>query len=698
MLISYNWLRELTGTILTPRELRECLTMVGLAIDAVAEAGDDYVLDVEVPSNRPDCLSHLGIARELAVIEAGQVIYPPANPPRIAGRTDGYTAVDILDPDLCPRYAVRIVRGVKIAPSPVWLATRLEAIGQRPINNVADITNYVLHELGQPLHAFDLAKLLEQRIVVRRAAAGEKIKTLDGIERRLDTNMLVIADAKRPVAVAGVMGGEDSEISTQTTDVLIESAYFNPDSVRRTARTLGMDTEASRRFERGADYDGVLRAQERCIELISEVAGGTATLDAIDVCKDLPPVRRIRFRPARVEALTGLRVAPDEINRILTALGFGQAQASANREASAATSTTFAVPTWRIDVGLEEDLVEEISRHTGYDKIGSELPAATSAGEYQPNEMKLRAMRRALAACAFDEGINLSFIDSAHDDQIELVPGLVSVKGQERFVALRNPIIDEAVRMRPTLVPGLLDSVRRNFNHGEKDVRLFEIGRIFANQTPGELPQEREALALVATGAAAEENRAQASRELDFYDLKGALEAAADAMKLGPLHFEKANIKHLREGQAAAVTVGDGSIIGSAGRLSEDIAAPYKFRQPIYLAELDLSALLASEERLTLYRPLARYPSVVRDVTLLVERLVTLADLLQCVVDQKIESCRDAKLVGVYQGPNIPDGKRSITLRLEYRSDERTLRDDEVEELHRHIVDVLAQKFNAELH
>ncbi len=670
MLISYNWLRELTGTILTPRELRECLTMVGLAIDAVAEAGDDYVLDVEVPSNRPDCLSHLGIARELAVIEAGQVIYPPANPPRIAGRTDGYTAVDILDPDLCPRYAVRIVRGVKIAPSPVWLATRLEAIGQRPINNVADITNYVLHELGQPLHAFDLAKLLEQRI----------------------------ADAKRPVAVAGVMGGEDSEISTQTTDVLIESAYFNPDSVRRTARTLGMDTEASRRFERGADYDGVLRAQERCIELISEVAGGTATLDAIDVCKDLPPVRRIRFRPARVEALTGLRVAPDEINRILTALGFGQAQASANREASAATSTTFAVPTWRIDVGLEEDLVEEISRHTGYDKIGSELPAATSAGEYQPNEMKLRAMRRALAACAFDEGINLSFIDSAHDDQIELVPGLVSVKGQERFVALRNPIIDEAVRMRPTLVPGLLDSVRRNFNHGEKDVRLFEIGRIFANQTPGELPQEREALALVATGAAAEENRAQASRELDFYDLKGALEAAADAMKLGPLHFEKANIKHLREGQAAAVTVGDGSIIGSAGRLSEDIAAPYKFRQPIYLAELDLSALLASEERLTLYRPLARYPSVVRDVTLLVERLVTLADLLQCVVDQKIESCRDAKLVGVYQGPNIPDGKRSITLRLEYRSDERTLRDDEVEELHRHIVDVLAQKFNAELH
>jgi phenylalanyl-tRNA synthetase beta chain len=700
MLISYNWLRELTGTILTPRELRECLTMVGLAIDAVAEAGDDYVLDVEVPSNRPDCLSHLGIARELAVIEAGQVIYPPANPPRVAGRTDGYTAVEILDPDLCPRYAARIVRGVKIAASPGWLAKRLEAIGQRPINNVADITNYVLHELGQPLHAFDLAKLVEQRIVVRRAGAGETIKTLDGIERELDTNMLVIADAKRSVAVAGVMGGEDSEISNQTADVLIESAYFNPDSVRRTARALGMDTEASRRFERGADYGGVVRAQERCIELICEVAGGTATMDAIDVCNDLPPTRRIRFRSARVEALTGLRVTPQEINRILTALGFTPAEsaAGASRDVGDATATTFVVPTWRVDVELEEDLVEEIARHTGYDKIGSELPAATSAGEYQPTEMKVRAMRRALAACGFDEAINFSFIEISHDDQIELVPGLLNPKTQDPLVTLRNPILDEAVRMRPTLVSGLLDSVRRNFNHGERDVRLFEIGRIFANQTPGELPHEREALALVATGGATEENRAQAAREVDFYDVKGALEAAVETMKLGPLQFENSAVNHLRKGQSAAVILSDGNPIGSVGRLSENIATPYKFRQAIYVAELDLTALLASKERLTQYQPLDRYPSVVRDVTLLVERRVTLADLLQSVAGQKIESCRDAKLVGVYEGPNIPADKRSITLRLEYRSDEGTLRDDEVEEMHRQIVDVLAQKFSAELH
>ncbi len=286
MLISYNWLRELTGTKLGPQEVRERLTNVGLAIDAVEERGDDHVLDVEVPSNRGDCLSHVGIARELAVIEKSQISDLKSEISNLKseikntnGQTGDLTAVEILDPDLCPRYAARIVRGVKIAPSPDWLVEKLESIGQRPINNVADITNYVLHELGQPLHAFDLAKLAENRIVVRRAAKGEIIKTLDGVERKLDGDMLVIADAKRPVAVAGVMGGEDSEISNVTTDVLIESAYFNPASVRRTAKLLSLHTEASHRFERGTDPEGVMLAQKRCVALICEIAGGVATAD-----------------------------------------------------------------------------------------------------------------------------------------------------------------------------------------------------------------------------------------------------------------------------------------------------------------------------------------------------------------------------------------------------------------------------------
>src|SRR6185369_1641604 len=343
------------------------LTMVGLAIDAVERHEQDYVIDVEVPSNRPDCLSHVGIARELTVIERKQLRLPEERPIKTEGKSASLTSVEINDPDLCPRYAACLVRGVKIGPSPDWLVKRLETIGQRPINNVADVTNYVLHELGQPLHAFDFAKLGGRRIVVRRANPSEKLNTLDGVERTLTNDMLVIADAEKAVALAGIMGGEESEISNQTTDVLIESAYFDPNSVRQTARKLGMDTEASRRFERGADREGVLRAQQRCVELICELAGGVATEDAIDVYPKPLSERVIELRPERIPGLTSLTVETDEIIRILTGLGFERVGGSEGR-------MSFRVPSWRVDVEQEEDLVEEVARHTGYDKIGSELP------------------------------------------------------------------------------------------------------------------------------------------------------------------------------------------------------------------------------------------------------------------------------------------------------------------------------------
>jgi phenylalanyl-tRNA synthetase beta chain len=699
MLISYNWLGELTGTRLTPLELRERLTMVGLAIDAVDEIDGDSVLDVEVPSNRPDCLSHVGIAREVSVIERSEISNqksqdksPKSQAPKTEGKASEFTSVEIDDPELCPRYAARIVRGVKIGPSPDWLARRLTEIGQRPINNVADITNYVLHELGQPLHAFDLSKLAEQRIVVRRAATGEKLETLDGVERKLDSEMLVIADAAKPVALAGIMGGLDSEISNTTTDVLIESAYFNPDSVRRTARKLAMDTEASRRFERGADCENVLKAQTRCIELICEIAGGVATEDAIDVYPNPQQPLSIAFRPAKVESLTSLRVELPEMKRILTALGFMESPVRGNGALS------FVVPSWRVDVGLEEDLIEEIARHLGYDKIATEVPPSNIAGEYQPAEMQRRDLRRAFRSLGFDEAINLSFIDAAHDERFALLPGLGNDATEAAFVTLSNPIIEDAMRMRPTLLPGLLESVRHNLNHGIRDVRLFEIGRVFAGFKAGELPHEREALGLVTTGGATEEGRAEATREMDFYELKGALEAAIDAMKLGPLGFAKAKIEHLREGQAARITLRDGIAIGSIGRLAESIASSYKFRQPVYVAELDLSVLLESEQWPIQYIPLPRYPGVVRDVTLLVNRDVNFAELLRAIETKEIAEYSGTTLVGTYEGENIPEDKRSVTLRIEYRSAERTLRDEEVEERHRGLIDSLIEKFGAELH
>jgi phenylalanyl-tRNA synthetase beta chain len=681
MFISYEWLKELTETRLKPQDVRERLTMVGLAIDAVEEHDGDAVLDVEVPSNRPDCLSHVGIAREVTVIENGRLRLPPSEPIETDGRSADLTSVEIKDPELCPRYAARIVRGVKIGPSPDWLAKRLETIGQRPINNVADITNYVLHELGQPLHAFDFAKLAGQRIVVRRAAPGEKLKTLDGVDRTLTGDMLVIADAEKPVALAGIMGGEESEISTQTTDVLIESAYFDPHSVRQTARQLGMDTEASRRFERGADCEGVLRAQQRCVELICAVAGGVATEDAIDVYPRPFSERVINLRPERVTALTSLTVAPDEIRRILVGLGF-----------QPVAENSFKVPSWRIDVEQEEDLVEEVARHTGYDKIRSELPPSNSSGEYQPSEMKQRSLRRSLNAFGFDEAINYSFIQQ--DSRFELIPSLSGHENDQPQLA--NPIIEDAAWMRSTLLPGLLNSVRHNLNHGIRDVRLFEIGRIFSILKPGELPQETLALGVLATGGALEEDRAQAERELDFFDLKGALEAAVDSMNLSPLTFTQTSARHLRAGQSALIKAGDGTAIGTIGRLAESVATSYKFRQPVYLLELDLGALLDGPAKLIQYSPLPRYPSVTRDISLLVNRNVALDDIYATVHNQQVSDCRDVKLVGTFEGGNIPPSKRSVTLRLEYRSDERTLRDEEVEAYHSRLTSLLLGTFAAE--
>jgi phenylalanyl-tRNA synthetase beta chain len=673
MLISYEWLKDYTDTQLTPQELRDKLTMVGLAIDAVEQHDSDAVIDVEVPSNRPDCLSHVGIGREVTVIERRQLHLPEIKSFATEGRAANLTLVEIKDPDLCPRYAARLVRGVKIGPSPDWLSKRLEAIGQRPINNVADITNYVLHELGQPLHAFDLHRLAGPRIIVRRAAAGEKLKTLDGVERTLTNDMLVIADAERPVALAGIMGGEDSEISSTTTDVLIESAYFDPNSVRRTARQLGMDTEASRRFERGADIGGVLFAQERCVQLICELAGGLASADAIDIYPSPLASREVTLCPQRVPELTSLTVERGEILRILSGLGFELVNDSPDK-------LTFKVPSWRIDVEQEEDLVEEVARHTGFDKIASKLPPSSASGEYQPSELKQRLLRRAMNAFGFDEAINFSFAPKQNDDQSEL----------------KNPIIEEAAFMRATLLPGLLSSLRHNLNHGMRDVRLFEIGRVFEPISPGELPKERLALALIATGGALGANMAQADRDLDFFDIKGALETAVDWMGASPLIFKQASAPYLRAGQSARIALGSGAEIGSIGRLAEHVAANYKFRNPVYVMELDLEALLNGPARVVQYASLPRYPSVVRDISLLLNRNIALDEVIRAVNEQHVADFRGVKLVGTFEGGNIPWSKRSVTLRLEYRSDERTLRDEEVEERHAQLTSSLLETFSAQ--
>lgn len=719
MLISYNWLRELVRTELGARTLAERLTMVGLTVDTVHEAGDDYVIEVDLTSNRPDCLSHLGVAREVAAIErstSDAASLPQANGFARRGRAAEYAGVEVRDADLCARYAARVVRGVHVASSPAWLADRLMRIGSRPINNVTDITNYVLHETGQPLHAFDLARLTGNQIIVRRASAGETIRTLDEAERTLDEQMLVIADAERAVAIAGVMGGFDSSITDATSDVLIESAYFDRASVRRTARKLNLHTDASHRFERGTDPEGVLRAQERAVELICELAGGTATEDAIDVYPRRVTRGGATLRSARIGEVLGINVAPEEAHRILTSLGFTIDDAADDAGASdvnihsfsfwtdnreppttsesrAGASRRYVAPSWRVDISREEDLIEEVARLTGYDSIPIELPRANTGGAYLPGEDRRRGLRRALTGAGFSEAINFSFVSPVSDEMYELLP-TTNERAHDpesaNFIALPNPVIEDLTRMRLSLLPGLLAAARHNRDRGTRDVRLFEIGNVFRAASAGEeRPDETEAFAIIATGARREAERAGGKDEIDFYDLKGALETAVERMNVSRLAFvPDDDVRHLRRGQSARVLLG-GVHVGTAGRLADDIAAIYKLRQPVYVAELRLDRLLAADAARSRYRPLARFPAITRDATVTIERSRTLDELRRRVASLESPTLRDVLFVDAYEGEPVPAGMRSVTLRFEYRADDRTLRDEEVDTAHAAVIERL---------
>lgn len=685
MNISYNWLKDLVEVDLSPQDLAVKLTSAGLAVEGIHPFGNDFVFDIDLTSNRSDCLSHLGVAREItaSVPHSKFKIQNSKFTDNLESSTLNLELVKIEDADLCHRFTARIIRNVKIGASPEWLVKRLEAVGERSINNVADITNFVMHELGQPMHSFDLNKLKENRIVVRRAKTGETIKTLDEVERKLDETMLMICDAEKPVAVGGVMGGFDSGITDETTDVLLEVAYFRRDSIRQTSRKLKLSTEASHRFERGVDIENLIRASNRATELICELAGGEAD-EFVDVYPTKAETKEIESNDIQfaVKRLTGLDVENAEILRILNALGIKEKD----------QSQIFIAPTWRHDINIEEDLVEEVARIVGYDKIGEELPPAFGAGEYQPNEIRKFHLRQTLANQGFNEAISYSFIDSKYDKTFDLIPNLVNENTDEKFITLQDSIIEGAVRMRPSLLSGLLDAVRTNFNQQRRDLKLFELGKVFAaGDSENGLPDERELFALSLTGSDFSEEKAMALREFDFFDAKGALELAIDAINVAPLEFKAADVKHLRKGQSAEI-LSNGKTVGMIGRLSDELAQNYKFRQPVFIAEIDLQTILAEKEQTVLYRPLPVYPSMVRDVSLLVKRSTVFADVKNEIAAGNYELLRSVEFVDVYEGKGVPDDSRSLTIRLEYRSDERTLVEEEVENIHHDIIGNLENK------
>ena len=683
MKISYNWLKNFVDFDLSPEVLRAKLTMAGLAVDAIEAYGDDYILEFDLTSNRPDCLSHLGIAREAAAVSGKPMRLPEIKLSESKTETGEVTSVEIRNPELCPRYTARVIRGAKIGPSPTWLVERLEAMGQRSVNNVADITNYVMLELGQPLHAFDYDQLNGRRIIVRRAFPGETMTTLEGEKRELTPEMLVIADAKRAVALAGIKGGEDSGITASTTNILLEAAYFTPDQVRATSKSLGLSTEASYRFERGTDPEIVPVASDRAATMIAEIAGGEVLKDIVDIYPLKSKHSPIRFRSSRYTALTGMPINLGEAGRILRDLGF-------TVEAQVEYDSLIAVaPTWRVDVKIEEDLIEEVARIAGYDEVKNSLPGSAGSGAYLPGEEWRRAARHALTALGFHEAISFSFVN-AEDD------AMLSDLTDDARLRLQNPIDETQSAMRTTLLGGLLRAVQHNFNYGTRNLRLFEIGKCFVKRDD-ERPREVERLALVASGARNEADWLAASAEVDFYDLKGALETVCQSLGLHGIEAVPAeNISYLHPGRTAIISV-SGRDAGRIGQLHPTVDVRYKFKQPVFVAELDFEMLLESDRIETRYHPLPKFPSVVRDLALLLDTGVQFASLKQAILGLNIEELVSVRLFDIYSGKGLPPGKHSMALSLCYCAVDRTLTDEEVKSAHDRVVTTLKRDFGAEI-
>jgi phenylalanyl-tRNA synthetase beta chain len=670
MKINYNWLKELVDIDLPPRDLAAKLTMAGIAVDAVDFYGDDAVLEFDLTSNRPDCLSHLGVAREAAAVLGKTARTPEAKLIESKTKTSDVTSVEILAPALCPRYTARVIRGVKIGPSPEWLVKRLESVGQRSVNNVADITNYVMLEMGQPLHAFDLHQLRGERIVVRTAGPGENITTLDGEERDLTREMLVIADADRPVAIAGIKGGEDSGITEKTVDVLLEAAYFAPAQTRVTSKALGLSTEASYRFERGTDPEIVARVSDRAAAMIAEIAGGEVLSGLVDVYPTKATRGWIWFRRPRYTLLTGLPIELADVEH-------DRLRAMA--------------PSWRVDVSIEEDLIEEVARIAGYDNLKNTLPGAAGAGSYLPGEDARRSARLTLTSLGYNEAVSFSFVNGEADE-------LLSETGEDSRLALLNPIDETQAHMRVTLLGGLLDALERNFNHDARNVRLFEIGKCFMDDL-GERPLETERLGVVATGARNEDDweSSDGGGGIDFYDLKGALESVAEAIGLPALEFEPdVDGDFLHPGRKAEVRLGD-EVIGVMGQLHPRIAARYKFKQPVFVADLNLGMMLLADRAKVRYHPLPKFPTAVRDVALLIDTGVQFAEVERAIKGLMIPELVGVKLFDLYAGKELPAGKHSIALSLRYRAANRTLTPEEINSAHDRVVGVLKQEFGAKI-
>ncbi|MBU0986900.1 MAG: phenylalanine--tRNA ligase subunit beta [Proteobacteria bacterium] len=650
----------------------------------------DPVLEIDLTPNRSDCLSIIGTAREVAGLQKTKVRYPQIHFSASSGDIFDYTSVTILDPDLCPRYAAKLVFEVTVGPSPFWLQDRLISVGLKPINNIVDVTNFVMMETGQPLHAFDFDRLAQNRIVVRAATDGERFTTLDQKERLLDSEMLMICDGEKPVALAGIMGGMNSEIEDSTSRVLLESAYFDPICIRKTSKKTGLNTDASHRFERGVDPGGTLTAINRAAQLIAEIGGGRLVDGTIDANPKPFSPKVIEFSANALNRHLGIRLGPEVIADYLKSIEFGV-------EKNDNDTLRVSPPSCRVDICRFEDLSEEIARLFGYNNIQTTFPLIPADARKPSRRIGMRnRIKLLMTGLGFMEVINYSFIDKLSCDRL----GIKANDPRRKEVAILNPLSEEQSVMRTTLIPGLLETMRYNLSMQNRNLKLFEIGNVFFSvDEVDSQPVEVEMLAGLWTGLRSETSWLSKEANCDFYDVKGVAEELLRRLDIDNVSYTRMPSGlncYTRPGYTARIYVAKESV-GLIGEIHPQVLGNYDLKQTAYIFELNISRLIEHLPDLKFAAPIPKFPATSRDITLIVDKDIEALRILKKVetLDEKL--MENLHLFDIFEGHPIPLGKKSISFRIIYRSASGTLEDDQVNHIHKNITDRLLKEFDATL-
>ena len=669
--------------------MRSRLSLSGLSVDSIEETPAGPLLDAEVTINRPDCMGHYGVAREIATAYRLPLKRVEPKLKEVADAASGAARVTISAPELCGRFTARVMRGVKVQPSPAWLRERLAAMGQTSINNVVDATNYVMLELGQPMHAYDYDKLAGHEIIVRRAAAKEKLKTLDGIERTLTAEMCVIADGSRTVGIAGVMGGQDSEIGFATKNILLEAAWFDAISIRRASKALGLRTEASTRFERGSDPEMPELASRRCAELIQQLAGGELLAGVVDIYPQRPAPGNLLLARRELVRVMGADVPDADVETILRSLGFSPQRTDKTETNSPDAVWQCAQPSWRPDVTREIDLIEEVVRHYGLDKFQPKLPVARTTAARMPNAEIEDRVRERLIGLGYQEILTTPLVDPAHDAIFRAATDVP--------VQIANPLAEDASVMRSSGIVSMLGALEWNLNRGQRNLRLFEISRAY--RWNGTVPDERPILTIGATGMAREKGVAETPREFSFTDLKGDIDRLGELA--GGIKWKSGGPAWLHPARAATMAFSDQpDAIGVTGQLARGTAEKLKLRQEIFLSELLLEpfyAACAAARKALRYTAVSKYQSVERDFSLVLKDGVEFAQVSGVIRALGIEELISVEAADVFRGGSVPAGQYSLLVRATFQSAVATLTDAQLNDFSTRIANALHAQLGASL-